>query len=80
MKELLELIETCCEATCPVCGSDMDMVRPGKWQCQKCELDNMLYEAHRKGWEQAKEEAKHLSFYCSCNKAIAAMTYKEEER
>ena len=56
MKELLELIETCCEATCPVCGSDMDMVRPGKWQCQKCELDGMLSEAHKKGWEQAKAE------------------------
>lgn len=77
MKELLELIETCCEATCHVCGSEMDMVRPGKWQCQKCELDNMLHEAHNKGWEQAKAEAKHLSFSCSCHKAIAAMTYKE---
>ena len=65
---------------CAKCGSVLQLVRPGKWQCQKCELDNMLYEAHRKGWEQAKAEAKHLSFSCSCHKAIAAMTYKEEER
>lgn len=29
-------------ATCLVCGSDMQLVRPGKWQCGKCELDEML--------------------------------------
>ena len=53
------------EATCLVCGSDMDFVRPGKWQCQKCELDEMLQQARREGkaegirlgWEQAKAEA-----------------------
>lgn len=29
-------------ARCGVCGSDMQIVRPGKWQCLKCELDEML--------------------------------------
>ena len=36
-------------------------------------------QAHRKGWEQAKAEAKYLSFSCSCHKTIAAMKYKEAE-
>lgn len=24
-------------ATCPVCGSELEHVRPGKWQCNTCE-------------------------------------------
>ena len=56
------------EATCLVCGSDMDFVRPGKWQCQKCELDEMLQQARREGkaegirlgWEQCKREAEAI--------------------
>jgi len=31
---------------CPNCGSEMDCVRPGEWQCRKCELKEMLEKAY----------------------------------
>lgn len=37
-------------------------------------------QAHREGWEQAKAEAKMLSFSYSCHKDIAAMEYKGESK
>ena len=43
-----ELIEPL-GATCGECGSDMELVRPSKWQCPKCELDAMLKDAKREG-------------------------------
>lgn len=43
------------------------------------ELEQQLQQAHREGWEQAKAEAKLLSFSCSCYKAIAKMEYGGKE-
>ena len=36
-------------ATCLICQSDMQLVRPGKWQCTKCELDEMLAAVRAEG-------------------------------
>lgn len=30
------------EDECAKCGSTLEEVRPGKWQCTKCELENLL--------------------------------------
>jgi len=30
---------------CPDCGSEMDFVRPGEWQCRTCEIEEMLKNA-----------------------------------
>ena len=92
--ELAEVRAEIHTISCTTCGSDMELVRPGKWQCQKCELDNMLKQAHRSGWEQAKREAE-LSMCIACKEeyalhaatcaiclhknAIAAMEYTHKE-
>ena len=32
-----------------ICGFELTEVRPGKYQCEKCELDEMLEQARREG-------------------------------
>ena len=60
-----ELIEPL-GATCGECGSDMEIVRPGKWQCTKCELDAMLDCIYAKGFSDAVTKAIGIcSGYCN---------------
>ena len=42
-------------ATCLECGSDLDLVRLGKWQCAKCDLDELLEQARAEGRREELE-------------------------
>lgn len=59
MSETLSQLRVDCAlgATCGKCGSDMEIVRPGKWQCTKCELDAMLDCMYAKGFSDAVTKA-----------------------
>ncbi len=39
------------EDECAKCGSTLEAVRPGKWQCQKCELDQMMADQYNEGYQ-----------------------------
>lgn len=39
------------EDECAECGSTLEEVRPGKWQCTKCELDQMMVDQYNNGYQ-----------------------------
>lgn len=51
-------------AQCGECGSDLQEVRLGKWQCPTCETAEMLEDARRKGAEEFRLQVLTLKVRC----------------
>ena len=45
------------EDECPECGSTLEEVRPGKWQCAKCELDQMMADQYNAGYQAGSTQS-----------------------
>lgn len=45
------------EDECPECGSTLEEVRPGKWQCVKCELDQMRADQYNAGYQAGSTQS-----------------------
>lgn len=45
------------EDECAKCGSTLEEVRPGKWQCTKCELDRMMADQYNAGYQAGLSKA-----------------------
>jgi len=52
---------------CPNCNSEMDLVRPGEWQCRKCELEEMLEKAREEGRAEVRKELAKTNVEASNN-------------
>jgi len=46
--------------SCGVCGSDLTLVRPGKYQCEKCELTALLESVREEEREQCTQIVANL--------------------
>ena len=45
------------EDECAKCGSTLEEVRPGKWQCNKCDLDQMMADHYNAGYQAGLSKA-----------------------